>query len=152
MGDRNTKSRNDRYDRTDAPGAFDIDILNTLGRDQKAARNILYQKALAEPEKYLNARNNAMDLVIDKQVREFYVIFKELLKYGTIGGNQVLKFPDGSDYKPMLPEASIQKFCIGVAESIEDICEKAFEEVYPVDHKNLAVKKMSELNKTGGLP
>ena len=49
--DRNDeKDRGARYTRGTDAGAFDIDILNTLGRDQKTPRNILYQKALAEPE------------------------------------------------------------------------------------------------------
>ena len=154
MGDRNTGDRKTRYDRTTYgnPGAFVIDILNTLGRDQKAARNVLYQQALQKPEAYLEKRNKAMEDLIDSEVRAFYVKFKKLLKYGEYSGGQ-LELPLSTDpYHPMLPDATIQKFCIGVAESIEDICEKAFEEIYPVDHKHLAIKKMTELNKTGGLP
>ena len=155
MADRNEKlTRAERYQRGGKDdfgetGAFDIDILNTLGRDQKAARNRLYQEALQKPEDYLKKRNEAIETLIDTEVRAFYVKFKKLLKYGEYTGGNLLYPGSSTDrYYPSLPDASVQKFCIGVAETIEDICEKAFEEIYPMDHKDLAVKRISDMSKS----
>ena len=141
--DRNTGRRS---------GAYDISILNALGREAKDARNNLYEKALKDPTGYLAQRNQAMKIVIDDQIGKMFDVVRDLLQNGMMDGKQVLKLPDGADFCPNVPEATILKFAMGASKTIEDLFEKAFEECFPEDHKNLAIKKMTDLNKTAGLP
>jgi hypothetical protein len=140
-------------DRTKVSGAYDIDILNALGRDAKDSRNMLYERALSSPTGYLAQRNKAMKIVIDDQIGAIFKVIRDLLQNGEMEGKgQVLHFPDGkTEFRPKVPEATILKFAMGASKTIEDLFEKAFEECFPEDHKNLAIKKMTDLNKTAGL-
>ena len=126
-------------------GAYDINILNVMGREQKAARNKLYQQAIMNPEGYLEHRGQAESDVVDKMVESQYKHFKELLFFGKLNGTQIFKLPDGSEYAPRLPEATVTKFAIKVCETVEKILEEAIEECYPMKYGDLAHKKSAEL-------
>jgi hypothetical protein len=127
--------------------AYDVNVLDALGRNQKQARNKLYQQALLKPENYLEQRNEALEKLIDTMVKQHFELFREFLSKGKMPGGEQLKYPDGKPYFPCVPNASITKFAMKVAETIEDICEKAMEEVYPMEHKDLAIKKLTDINK-----
>lgn len=130
---------------------FEFNVLNTLGRNQKKNRNMLYQQALSKPDDYLKQRNQALELLVDSMVKKNYDDFRAFLSKGTLPDGSQLNFPDGKPYMPCLPDASLTKFAMSVAETIEEICENAMEEVMPMSHKDLAIKKISDISKIKGL-
>lgn len=136
-----------RIGRAEAGSNFKVDPNNILGRDQKSGRNKLFAAAILSPALYLNQRETAMEEVIDKLNIEMYNRFWNLLTsgktYAAGGGVQLLKMPDGSAFAPGLPESTVSKFCLKVAETIEEITEEAFEMVMPLNHKDLAVRKLN---------
>lgn len=134
-----------------ASGAYDIDILNTLGRDQKKARNQLYQEAIKNPDKYLKTRNDFENNIIDNVVHNIYKEFKDLLLSGKYKGVEYLKYPNDDFYMPCLPEATITKFAIRASETLEKLYEEMFEEIYPSNLTQLATVRNKELGATGAV-
>lgn len=129
-------------------GAYQLNILNTLGRQQKQARNKLYSMAIMKPEEYLLRRSAAEEAVIDGAVSVLYANFKSLLLTGQdVDGNQIFVYPDDTAYEPRLPEATITKFAIRASETVEKIWEEAIEEVFPMKYGDLANKKSAELTR-----
>lgn len=129
---------------------FRVDPLNILGRDQKSGRNKLYALAILHPSHYISGREDAMQDIVDRLSKEMYDHFWELLTVGMDGKhNQILFLPDGetgddaTPFKPGLPESTVSKFCLKVAETIEEITEEAFEMIMPINHKDLAVRKLN---------
>ena len=129
-------------------GAYDVSILNVMGRHQKSARNKLYAEAIKNPDGYISLRDSMETLVIDENINRLYKMFKSLLLSGTDEeGNQIFTYVDGRAYAPRLPEATITKFAIRASETLEKILEEAMEEVYPEGYGDLAKKKSAELTR-----
>ena len=129
-------------------GAYDIDILNVMGRQQKKARNQLYSEAIANPTLYLDKRSEAESTIIDNEVERQYKFFKLLLLKGQDEDEkQICVYPSGEPYAPNLPEATITKFAIRASETLEKIYEDAIEEIFPMKYGDLAHKKSAEIAK-----
>ena len=125
-------------------GAYDVNILNVLGRQQKASRNKLYQSAIKNPEGYLHYKSLAEQKIVDKMVCKLHEDFKTILLVGKQGNTQVLLDGDGEDYQPRLPEATISKYAVRACETIEKVLEEMIEECYPKSYEGLSKKKMGE--------
>ena len=126
-------------------GAYNLNILNVMGREQKNARNELYQSAIVNPEGYLNQRGIAEQAVVEVYISMIYKDFKDLLLNGKMDGDQVLCLANGNAYAPKLPEAKITKYAIKACETIQSILEDMVEECYPTKYGDLAGKKTAEL-------
>lgn len=122
---------------------FKVDPNNILGRDQKSGRNKLYAQAILKPADYLIQRESAMETVIDALNNDMYTHFWNFLTLGMDKDKaQILFLPDGNKFMPGLPESTVSKFCLKVAETMEEITEEAFEMVMPINHKDLAIRKL----------
>lgn len=138
------QGRDNRITANHVRSNFRVDPLNILGRDQKSGRNKLYALAILKPSEYITGRENAMEQIVDKLSKNLYDHFWNLLTVGKNGaGEQILFLPDGTEkpFHPGLPESTVSKFCLKVAETIEEITEEAFEMIMPLNHKDLAISK-----------
>jgi hypothetical protein len=121
---------------------FKVKVLNALGRQEKTARNQLYASALKNPDKYITTREAIIKSIVDDLVQTNYDVFWDILTKGKLPNGDDMKLPDGDKYNPGVAEQKAGAFCMKVAESLEDIAEACIEMVMPVNHADLAIRKM----------
>ena len=128
---------------------FEPDALNTLGREQKRARDKLYAQALDKPSAYVEKQSNFHADFADTMIVKMNEMFYRLLSDGVYGDEKQLQDLNGVAYKPGVPRSIISAFCMKVDETIEDMCEEAFEMIMPREHVNLALKRISSSTTDG---
>ena len=137
----------------DISNAYDINVLDALARNQKHNRDRMYEEALLNNQKYLQNRREAEEIFVDNMIKNIYEDFRSILSKGEIPkrGNvpsYQLKYPStGAPYCPCVPAATLTKYAMKVAETMETICTEAMEEIYPKEHKDLALKKATDVSK-----
>ena len=94
---------------------FYIDIANELGLGYKKNRAVLLGTALGKPANYYNLRAHLVDVLTEKQVKEAYKMYWDILKLGILPNTtSPYKFKNGNDADvelvPDLPEHLINKF------------------------------------------
>jgi hypothetical protein len=128
-------------------GAYDINVLDALARNQKNNRDKMYEQAMLNTQKYLENRRKAREVFVDAMIQDNYENFRKLLSRGELPDGTQLQYPNGGAYMPCVPSQTLTTYAMKVAETIEAICEEAMEDIYPKEHHNLAVKKVSDISK-----
>ena len=123
---------------------FKVSAKNQLGLDFQKTRAKLLSLALSKPEKYFELREDVIEAITETSVEQAYESYWDLLTEGKFtGGN--LKWPDGNDFKPNLPESEVNRFALKVANAIKEIAEEAVDEILPMDVDELAKKRSKSI-------
>lgn len=135
---------------------FYIDIANELGLGYKKNRAVLLGTALGKPANYYNLRAHLVDVLTEKQVKEAYKMYWDILKLGHLPNTtQPYKFKNGNDADtelvPDLPEHLINKFASRVAATIEEMAEECVNLIMPEDFLKLAHEKQKDILSAKGL-
>ena len=120
---------------------FKVSAKNQLGLDFQKTRAKLLSLALSKPEKYFELREQVIEAITESSVENAYEAYWELLTEGKYGVEQ-LKWPEGDDFKPNLPESDVNRFALKVANAIKEIAEEAVDEILPMDVDELAKKRI----------
>ena len=123
---------------------FKVSAKNQLGLDFQKTRAKLLSLALSKPEKYFELREQVIEAITETSVEQAYESYWELLTEGKYGVEQ-LKWPDGDDFKPNLPESEVNRFALKVANAIKEIAEEAVDEILPMDVDELAKKRSKSI-------
>jgi hypothetical protein len=135
---------------------FYIDIANELGLGYKKNRAVLLGTALGKPANYYNLRAHLVDVLTEKQVKDAYKMYWDILKLGHLP-NQTKphSFKNGNDgdsnLVPDLPEHLINKFASRVAATIEEMAEECVNLIMPEDFLKLAHEKQKDILSAKGL-
>ena len=121
---------------------FKVSAKNQLGLDFQKTRAKLLSLALSKPEQYFQLRGTA---ITESSVEGAYNAYWDLLTEGKYGGAEQLKWPDGDDFKPNLPESEVNRFALKVANAIKEIAEEAVDEILPMDVDELAKKRSKSI-------
>ena len=123
---------------------FKVSEKNQLGLDFQKTRAKLLSLALSKPEKYFELRETVITAITENSVEGAYNAYWDLLTEGKFGDDQ-LKWPDGDDFKPNLPESEVNRFALKVANAIKEIAEEAVDEILPMDVDELAKKRSKSI-------
>ena len=123
---------------------FKVSAKNQLGLDFQKTRAKLLSLALSKPEKYFELRETVITAITENSVEGAYNAYWDLLTEGKFVGGQ-LKWPDGDDFKPNLPESEVNRFALKVANAIKEIAEEAVDEILPMDVDELAKKRSKSI-------
>ena len=123
---------------------FKVSAKNQLGLDFQKTRAKLLSLALSKPEKYFELREDVIEAITETSVEQAYEAYWDLLTEGKYGVEQ-LKWPDGDDFKPNLPESEVNRFALKVANAIKEIAEEAVDEILPMDVDELAKKRSKSI-------
>ena len=124
---------------------FKVSAKNQLGLDFQKTRAKLLSLALSKPDKYFELREQVIEAITESSVESAYNAYWELLTDGKYGGGEQLKWPDGDDFKPNLPESEVNRFALKVANAIKEIAEEAVDEILPMDVDELAKKRSKSI-------
>ena len=135
---------------------FYIDIANELGLGYKKNRAALLGTALGKPANYYNLRAHLVDVLTEKQVKEAYKMYWDILKLGHLPlTTSPYKYKNGNDVDtllvPDLPEHLINKFASRVAATIEEMAEECVNLIMPEDFLKLAHEKQKDILSAKGL-
>ena len=130
---------------------FKVNPRNQLGLEFQKTKSKLLSLALSKPEDYFTLRANCIEKITESSVQKVYDDYWNLLTEGLDPNSDQIKYPNGDDFVPNLPEATVNKFCLKVASAIRDIAEEAIEEILPMEFQDLARNKQKELLKVKGL-
>ena len=123
---------------------FKVSAKNQLGLDFQKTRAKLLSLALSKPEKYFELREDVIEAITETSVEQAYEAYWDLLTEGKYGVEQ-LKWPDGDEFKPNLPESEVNRFALKVANAIKEIAEEAVDEILPMDVDELAKKRSKSI-------
>ena len=123
---------------------FKVSAKNQLGLDFQKTRAKLLSLALSKPEQYFDLREKVITAITENSVEGAYNAYWDLLTEGKFAGGQ-LKWPDGDDFKPNLPESEVNRFALKVANAIKEIAEEAVDEILPMDVDELAKKRSKSI-------
>ena len=123
---------------------FKVSAKNQLGLDFQKTRAKLLSLALSKPDKYFELREQVITAITETSVEQAYEAYWDLLTEGKYGVEQ-LKWPDGDDFKPNLPESEVNRFALKVANAIKEIAEEAVDEILPMDVDELAKKRSKSI-------
>ena len=123
---------------------FKVSAKNQLGLDFQKTRAKLLSLALSKPEKYFELREQVITAITENSVEGAYNAYWDLLTDGKYN-NEQLKWPDGGDFKPNLPESEVNRFALKVANAIKEIAEEAVDEILPMDVDELAKKRSKSI-------
>lgn len=135
---------------------FYIDIANELGLGYKKNRAALLGTALGKPANYYNLRAHLVDVLTEKQVKDAYKMYWDILKLGHLPTTTApYKYKNGNDVDtllvPDLPEHLINKFASRVAATIEEMAEECVNLIMPEDFLKLAHEKQKDILSAKGL-
>ena len=123
---------------------FKVSAKNQLGLDFQKTRAKLLSLALSKPDKYFELREDVIEAITETSVEQAYEAYWDLRTEGKYGVEQ-LKWPDGDDFKPNLPESEVNRFALKVANAIKEIAEEAVDEILPMDVDELAKKRSKSI-------
>ena len=123
---------------------FKVSAKNQLGLDFQKTRAKLLSLALSKPDKYFELREDVIEAITETSVEQAYEAYWDLLTEGKYGVEQ-LKWPDGDDFKPNLPESEVNRFALKVANAIKEIAEEEVDEILPMDVYELAKKRSKSI-------
>ena len=123
---------------------FKVSAKNQLGLDFQKTRAKLLSLALSKPDKYFELREQLITAITETSVEQAYEAYWDLLTEGKYEVEQ-LKWPDGDDFKPNLPESEVNRFALKVANAIKEIAEEAVDEILPMDVDELAKKRSKSI-------
>ena len=123
---------------------FKVSAKNQLGLDFQKTRAKLLSLALSKPDKYFELREQVITAITETSVEQAYEAYWDLLTEGKYGVEQ-LKWPDGDEFKPNLPESEVNRFALKVANAIKEIAEEAVDEILPMDVDELAKKRSKSI-------
>ena len=123
---------------------FKVSAKKQLGLDFQKTRAKLLSLALSKPEKNFELREQVIEAITESSVENAYEAYWELLTEGKYGREQ-LKWPDGDEFKPNLPESDVNRFALKVANAIKEIAEEAVDEILPMDVDDLAKRKSKSI-------
>ena len=123
---------------------FKVSAKNQLGLEFQKTRAKLLSLALSTPDKYFELREQVITAITENSVEGAYNAYWDLLTEGKFAEGQ-LKWPNGGDFQPNLPESEVNRFALKVANAIKEIAEEAVDEILPMDVDELAKKRSKSI-------
>jgi len=122
---------------------FKLDTDNYLGFEYENYIHDLESMALTKPSEYYAMRSKLLKALKGGIVKDTFNAYYTLLTEGSVAGG----FDMFNDYKmcPNYPKQEASAFAIQAAKTVNQILDKAMEEIMPASHLNISKIRMVKL-------